>query len=249
MGNAAQGGARRLHHPVRVLELRGQPGLYAKVPYDPVQGLHPAHGGRRHRQDADRHPIGAGEDRQGAGPVMKANPGKYNNYAHAGVGTTPHLSGELSGSPPASTSCMCRSPAPAPRPVDGRRPYADHVHDARAGMPHQGQAALACGHGGCALAALPDVPTMAEAGFPDQEANTFVAASAAGRHAEADRRPAYSEIIATLKRWTSARGSPRSASTWSARRPEEFAALIKADDREVEQGDRGRKIAPVDFRL
>ena len=27
--------------------------------------------------------------------MMKANPGKYNNFAHAGVGTTPHLSGEL----------------------------------------------------------------------------------------------------------------------------------------------------------
>ena len=38
------------------------PSLYAKVPYDPVQGLHPADDGGRHRQHLDRASVGAGED-------------------------------------------------------------------------------------------------------------------------------------------------------------------------------------------
>ena len=46
MGNGAQRGARRLHHPVRVIELRGQPVALRQGAVRSLQGFHPADGGR-----------------------------------------------------------------------------------------------------------------------------------------------------------------------------------------------------------
>ena len=53
--------ARRLHDPVRVVELRGQSVALRQDPLRSVQGSHPDHGGRRHRKHVDRAPFGAGQ--------------------------------------------------------------------------------------------------------------------------------------------------------------------------------------------
>jgi tripartite-type tricarboxylate transporter receptor subunit TctC len=107
---------------------------------------------------------------------LKANPGRY-AFAHAGNGTTPQLSGEMfkhsqgldlvsvpfGGSAPAIQSTLA-----------GHTPLAFTV--LTAAVPHVKDGKLR------ALAVttpkrsptLPDVPTLTEAGLPDQEADTIL---------------------------------------------------------------------------
>ena len=133
------------------------PSLYAKVPYDPYKDLIPLDGCRRHRQHVDRARLGAGgRSVKELVAVMKANPGKYNNYRAC---RRRHHAASLGRTVPAhgrrrhGACAVCRR-RPGD-PVDGRGPHADHVHDARArDAAHQGrQAALARGDGERALAA------------------------------------------------------------------------------------------------
>jgi len=134
--------------------------------------------------------------------VMKANPGKYNNFAHAGVGTTPHLSGELFR---LTTGVdMVHVPFPGAGPaiqstVAGHTPImfttlAPAIPQVRAGNL-RALAVMAAARS----PALPEVPTMEEAGFKDQEANTFVAALLPAGTPKPIVDLLYSEIIATLK--------------------------------------------------
>jgi tripartite-type tricarboxylate transporter receptor subunit TctC len=107
--------------------------------------------------------------------LVKRNPGKY-SFAHAGVGTTPHLSGEMfklsasldlvgvpfNGAGPAVQSTIAGHtpimftslPTAVPLIRDGKLRALAVAAKARA-------------------AALPDVPTLEEAGFKGQEADTF----------------------------------------------------------------------------
>lgn len=167
------------------------PSLHAKVPYDPIGDFSPV-------SIAAASPnvlvVNPGETSTSAKELVEAikrSPGKY-SFASAGVGTTPHLSGELfklsaglnvvhvpfSGAGPALQST-----------VGGHTPMAF------SGLPP----AVALIKGGSlrALAvtsphrvdALADVPTMAEAGFPGQEAETllFIFAPAGTPHEIVDR--------------------------------------------------------------
>jgi len=106
---------------------------------------------------------------------LKANPGKY-GFASSGLGTTPHLSGELfklsqgldlvhipfNGSGPAITSI-----------VAGHTPIG--FTTLPPAVPHVKQSTLRAlaVTTGKRSSALPDVPTLAQAGLPDQEADTM----------------------------------------------------------------------------
>src|SRR5262249_41060351 len=107
---------------------------------------------------------------------VKANPGKL-SFASAGMGTTPYLSGELfklslgadlvhvpfNGSAPAIQSTL-----------GGHTPFAfvvlspavEHIKEGKL----RGLAVLSAQRS----SALPDVPTIGEAGFPGQEADTLL---------------------------------------------------------------------------
>jgi tripartite-type tricarboxylate transporter receptor subunit TctC len=107
---------------------------------------------------------------------VKANPGRY-GFAHAGNGTTPQLSGEMfkhsqgldlvsvpfSGSAPAIQSTLAGHTAIAFTVLTAAVP---HVKDGKL-------RALAVTTSKRSPA-LPDVPTLAEAGLPDQEADTIL---------------------------------------------------------------------------
>jgi tripartite-type tricarboxylate transporter receptor subunit TctC len=107
--------------------------------------------------------------------LIKASPGKF-SFASAGAGTTPHLSGELfklsqgldlvhvpfNGAGPAIQSVL-----------GGHTPLAFTALPPAAPLVRQGKLrALAVTSAGRSPA-LPEVPTMAEAGFPGQEADTL----------------------------------------------------------------------------
>ena len=178
MGQAARAPGGRLHHPVRVLELRRQS--------EPL----PENSLRSRSRISSRSPWpgrakraagqsdGAGEDRRASwsttsGPIPARSP-----IASAGTGTTPHLSGELfrltlkldivhvpfSGAGPAIQALA-----------------GDHTPMAFTSLPpaipliNEGKIRALAVAAAKRAAALPNVPTLAEAGLPDQEADTMQA--------------------------------------------------------------------------
>jgi tripartite-type tricarboxylate transporter receptor subunit TctC len=208
------------------------PSLYAKATYDPFRDFIPVTVAGDIANTLIVHPSVPATSVPELVAVMKANRGKYNNYAHAGVGTTPHLSGELfrltagvdmvhvpfAGAGPAiqstvagHTPIMFTTLAPAMPFVRADKLHALAVMSA-ARSPH-----------------LPDVPTMAEAGFPDQEANTFVAVLMPAGTPQPIVGLLYDEIIAALK-------TPDLRERFAAigvdvvgNTPDAFAAQIKAE--------------------
>ena len=107
--------------------------------------------------------------------LIKANPGKY-SYAQPGTGTTPHLAGELfklkfsldlttvpfTGAAPAINSTLGGH---TPVAFTALPPAIANVQEGKL----RGLAVIAAKRS----PALPDVPTMAEAGVPDQESDTL----------------------------------------------------------------------------
>ena len=78
-------------------------------------------------------------------------------------------------------------------------------------------------------AALPDVPTMAEAGIAGQESDTMQGILRAGRNAEGDRRPAQREIVKVMALPDVKAKCAQLGFDVVANTPEEFAAYIKAE--------------------
>ena len=208
------------------------PSLYAKIPYDPFKDFIPlTMVGDIANTLIVHHSVPAASVKQLV-TVMKANPGKYNNFAHAGVGTTPHLSGELFR---LTTGVdMVHVPFPGAGPaiqstVAGHTPImfttlAPAVPQVRAGTL-RALAVMAATRS----PALPEVPTMEEAGFKDQEANTFVAALLPAGTPKPIVDLLYGEITAALQ-------TPDVRARFSAigvdvvgNTSEQFAAQIKAE--------------------
>jgi tripartite-type tricarboxylate transporter receptor subunit TctC len=170
------------------------PALYEKVPYDARTSFDPVTLAVSTTVVLGVHPSVPAQTLKELIALIKTNPSKY-NYATAGVGSPGHMVGEMLrqslsidlvhipyngaglaiGSAVAGHTTIClAAPAPiVPQAKDGKL---------RA-------LAVACR---TRLQALPDVPTMAEAGYPDIEFdNWFGVFVPAGTH---------SEIIALLNR-------------------------------------------------
>ena len=124
--------------------------------------------------------------------LIKANPGKY-TVANPGIGTTPHLAGELFklALKLDATSVPFGGAAPAIQST-----VANHTPIAFAALPPTapqvkgGKLRALAVTSAKRSAALPDVPTMAEAGITDQESETMQGVLPAGQDAEGDRRSA-----------------------------------------------------------
>jgi tripartite-type tricarboxylate transporter receptor subunit TctC len=152
------------------------PSLHAKVPYDPEKDLVPITISGASPNILVVNPTVPAKSVKEFVEFIKAAPGQH-NFASAGTGTTPHLSGELfrlslgldlvhvpfNGAGPALQSVV-----------------ANHTPIAFTSLPSAVALVKAGTLRGLAStsaqrsSALPDVPTMAEAGFSGQEAETLL---------------------------------------------------------------------------
>ncbi len=154
------------------------PSLYDKVPYDPYKDFRPLTVAATAANVLLVNPkVIPVESPKALADHIKANPGKY-TFASAGTGTTPHLSGELfkltfkldtvhvpfGGAGPAIQSIVAGH---TPLAFTSLPPAVPHI---KSGSLR----ALAVANNK-RVAVLPEVPTLAEAGIPGQEADTFQA--------------------------------------------------------------------------
>jgi tripartite-type tricarboxylate transporter receptor subunit TctC len=151
------------------------PSLYAKVPYDPFADFAPVTLAAASPNVLSVNPEVPAKSVKELVALIKANPGKY-SFAQPATGSTPHLSGELfkltfgldmvmvpfPGAGPAITSTIGGH---TPIAFTALPPALASIQDGKL----RGLAVLAEKR----VAGLPDVPTMAEAGVPDQEADTL----------------------------------------------------------------------------
>jgi tripartite-type tricarboxylate transporter receptor subunit TctC len=207
------------------------PMIHAKVPYDPIRDFAPVTLLGRTHFVLVVHPSLPVKDVRELIAHIKANPGKH-NYASAGVGTTPHLLGELIrqtydldlvhvpfNGPQALNTTLAGSTPILFTPFSNALP---HVK--------QGRLRALAVTSKARWAELPDVPTVAEAGLPGDGADTIVGGilvPAGTPRAIIDLL--HSEITRIMaaphnRERFPALGVERVGST-----PEEFGAYIKAE--------------------
>ncbi len=151
------------------------PGLYAKIPYDPYKSFVPVSNMAASPNVYTAHPTVAAKTMPELIKLIQANPKKY-AFATPGIGTTPDLAASLlkvtatldvttvpyAGAGPAITAVIgnqvalgCTALPPTTPHILGGRLRALAVTSAKRSST------------------LPDVPTMAEAGFAGQESDTL----------------------------------------------------------------------------
>src|SRR5262249_39790182 len=144
------------------------PSLYKKVPYDPFKDFDLVALAVTTTQVLMVHPALPVQSVRELVALIKANPGRY-SYASAGVGSPSHLTTELfrislgldlvhvpfNGAGPAIASTL-----------GGHTPIAFGSPASSVAQVRQGSLRGLAVASRTRLAALPEVPTMAEAGFP-----------------------------------------------------------------------------------
>jgi len=170
------------------------PSLYSKLPYDPYADFAPVTLAAISPNVLVIHPSIPAKTVAELIAILKANPGKY-SFAHPGVGTTPQLAGEMfklsqnidlvavpfGGSAPAIQSALA-----------GHTPIAFTVLTPATQQIKAGKLRALAVTTTQRSRALPDVPTLAEAGLPDQESDTILGVLAPARTPQ--------EVVALLYR-------------------------------------------------
>jgi tripartite-type tricarboxylate transporter receptor subunit TctC len=207
------------------------PSLYAKVPYDPIKDFVPVTLAAVSPNVLFVHPTVPAKSVKELIALIKSSPGKY-SYAQPSTGSTPHLSGELlklqygldlvtvpfNGASLAVNSTIAGH---TPIAFTALPPAIANIKEGNL----RGLAVTAAKRS----PALPDVPTMAEAGIPDQEAETINGLLApAGTPneiiARINRDTVEGLSLPDVKERLSALGFEPTAST-----PGEFGARIKSE--------------------
>jgi len=222
------------------------PSLFAKVPYDPVKDFAPISIVAVSPNVVSVHPSVPAKTMQELIAVIKANPGKY-SFAAPGVGSTPHLSGEIfriandldlptvqfTGAGPAMQST-----------VGGHTPIAFSAVPPAAPQIQQGLLRGLAVTADKRSAALPDVPTMAEAGIRGQEAYTLTGILApAGTPGEIVDR-LYREIVAMVAEADVQKRLDELGFEVVASTPQEFALRITTEMAKWSQVIHEAKIKP-----
>jgi tripartite-type tricarboxylate transporter receptor subunit TctC len=207
------------------------PSLYAKVPYDPIKDFAPVTLAATSPNILFVHPSVPAHSVKELIALIKSSPGKY-SYAQPSTGSTPHLSGELlklqygldlvtvpfNGASLAVNSTLAGH---TPIAFTALPPAIANIKEGNL----RGLAVTARKR----AAALPDVPTMAEAGIPDQEGETINGLLApAGTPGDIIARISRDAVAALslpeVKERLSALGFEPATTT-----PDEFGARIRSE--------------------
>ena len=151
------------------------PSLYARVPYDPVKDFAPVTLVAASPNVLVVNPEVPAKSVKELIALIKANPGKY-SYAQPALGSTPHLGGELFKLTFDLDLTMVPFPGAAPAitsTIGGHTPVAFTALPPAITAAKDGKVRALAVMAKERVAALGDVPTMAEAGVPDQEADTL----------------------------------------------------------------------------
>lgn len=151
------------------------PTLFAKVPYDPVKDFAPITIVAVSPNVMTVHPSVPAKSVKELVDLIKANPGKY-SFAAPGIGSTPHLSGEIfrisQGIDLVTVQFGGAGPA-IQSTVGGHTPVAFTAMPPASQQIKEGLLRALVVTSEKRAPGFPDVPTVAEAGLPGQEAYTL----------------------------------------------------------------------------
>jgi tripartite-type tricarboxylate transporter receptor subunit TctC len=220
------------------------PSLYPHVPYDPTKDFLPVTLAAYAPNVLVANPSLLAKSTKELAESIKSSPGRY-SFASAGTGTSAYLSGELfklslgadlvhvpfNGSAPAIQSILGGH---TPLGFVVLAPAVPHIKEGKL----RGLAVLSAQRS----PAVPDVPTIAEAGFPGQEADTLIGVLVpAGTPKEIvdllHRQIVRIVALPDVQERLDAIGFVPVANT-----PEEFAAIIKAESERWARVIRAAKI-------
>ena len=152
------------------------PSLHAKVPYDPIKDFVPISIAAASPNVLVVNPKEPANSVAELVEAIKKNPGHY-SFASAGVGTTPHLSGELfklaAGIPVVHVPFSGAGPA-LQSTIAGHTPMAFSGLPPAVPLVKSGSLKALAVTSAKRVEALPDVPTLAEQGIGGQEAETLL---------------------------------------------------------------------------
>ncbi|MEW6450115.1 MAG: tripartite tricarboxylate transporter substrate binding protein [Pseudomonadota bacterium] len=178
------------------------PSLYDKVPYDPYKDFIPltvaATAANVLLINPDVIPAKSAKE---LAEFLKAHPGKY-SFASAGTGTTPHLSGELFKL--TYKLDIVHVPFPGAGPaiqsiIGGHTPLAFTSLPPAVPLIKDGKLRALAVANKTRVKVLPDVPTLEEAGSPDQEADTFQAVLVPANTPKDVAQFIYQEVVKATK--------------------------------------------------
>ena len=177
------------------------PSLYEKLPFDPVKDYEPVTLIATSPNVLVAHPSVAAKNLKELIALAKAQPGKL-NYASASVGSVGHLTGELLNELAGikMTHVAYKGSGQAVTDLLG-----GHIQLMFSGfsstLPHikSGKLRALAQTGEKRSAALPDVPTIAESGFPNFEATAWYGVHAPAKTPKAIVNRLNAEIVKALK--------------------------------------------------
>jgi tripartite-type tricarboxylate transporter receptor subunit TctC len=207
------------------------PSLYATIPYDPSKDFDPITVGAINVAALTVHPSLPAHTVKELVALIKANPGKY-SYASAGTGQSAHLAGELfrltagldlvhvpfNGSGPAIAAALA-----------GHTPIAFASSATAAPQVKDGKLRALAVMGRARMPVMPDVPTMAEAGYPEVEVEDWLGFLAPAGTPKEIIALLHGEIVKII---ASPEMTERMATLGFApvgNTPEEFAAQIRTE--------------------
>jgi len=207
------------------------PSLYAKIPYDPHKDFAPVTLAAVSPNILVIHPSIPVTNVKELIAFLKDNPGKH-SFAHPGKGTTAHLSGELfrrsqdvdivpvsfNGSAPAIQSTL-----------GGHTPIAFTVATPAVPQVKEGLLRALAVTTAKRLPALPDVPTLAEAGLPNQESDSLMGVLVPAGTSQGVISLLNREIGSAMNQQDTADKLNALGFEAVASSPAEFAARIEAD--------------------